>query len=245
MQNAASGSGSTPEGLLPRRESLLARRDCAMRNLNTQQLLLNLFVKILRSPHSLRAGLRLLRASGSVREPSGPEAALRTCSRLFSIICIALLLGCGYRMVGKETHVPPGLNSIAIPTFINQTYEPGIEITLSQSFLREFIQDRRVKIVDRGVADSYLEGVVKSFTIASVSYNRSGFVEQYLAIAIVDLTMKNRAGEILWKESNLAEKQWFQASSIVLINEANKNIAIGQIGRVLAERIRSRIFYNF
>jgi hypothetical protein len=156
-----------------------------------------------------------------------------------------MLLGCGYRMAGKETHVPPGLDSIAIPTFINQTYEPGIEITLTQSFLREFIQDRRVKIVDRGVADSYLEGVVKSFSIASVSYNRSGFVDQYLAITVVDLTMKKRTGEILWKESNLSEKQWYQASSIVLINEANKNIAIQQIGRVLAERIRNRVFYNF
>jgi len=48
-----------------------------------------------------------------------------------------------------------------------------------------------------------------------------------------------------WKESNLAEKQWYQASSLVLVNEANKNIAIQQIGRVLAERIRNRIFYNF
>ncbi len=165
--------------------------------------------------------------------------------RFLVILSITLLLGCGYRMVGKETHVPPGLDSIAIPTFINKTYEPGIEITLTQSFLREFIQDRRVKIVDRGVADSYLEGVVKSFIVASVSYNRSGFVDQYLAMATVDVTMKKRTGEILWKESNLAEKQWYQASSLVLVNEANKNIAIQQIGRVLAERIRNRIFYNF
>jgi hypothetical protein len=30
--NGASGSGSAPEGLLPRRESPLARRDCGMRN---------------------------------------------------------------------------------------------------------------------------------------------------------------------------------------------------------------------
>jgi hypothetical protein len=134
---------------------------------------------------------------------------------------------------------------MAIPTFVNHTFEPGIEIQFTQGFLKEFIQDRRVKIVDREVADSYLEGVVKSFSIASVSYNRSGFVDQYLAIAVVDLTMKKRTGEILWKESNLSEKQWYQASSLVLVNEANKNAAVQQIGRVLAERIRNRIFYNF
>ena len=33
---AASGSGSAPQGLLPRRESPLARRDCRMRNLDKE-----------------------------------------------------------------------------------------------------------------------------------------------------------------------------------------------------------------
>src|SRR4030042_1274983 len=91
-----------------------------------------------------------------------------------SLCCLLLLMGCGYQMVGKETHVPPGINSIAIPTFVNQTFEPGIEVPFTQGFLKEFIQDRRVKVVGRNEADSVLEGVIKSFQIYSVSYDRSG-----------------------------------------------------------------------
>ena len=45
-----------------------------------------------------------------------------------TLICFLLLWGCGYQMVGKTTHLPPGLNSIAIPTFKNKTLEPGIEV---------------------------------------------------------------------------------------------------------------------
>jgi outer membrane lipopolysaccharide assembly protein LptE/RlpB len=156
-----------------------------------------------------------------------------------------LILSCGYQMVGKETHLPPGLTSLAIPTFANQTFEPGIEVPFTQGFLREFIQDRRVKVVDRGDADSTLEGVIKDFRIASVSYDRSGFVLEYQTTVILDLTLKKRTGEVIWKESDLSETRWYRASSSVLFNEANKAVAIQEIGTFVAERVRNRFFYNF
>ncbi len=165
--------------------------------------------------------------------------------KMLPIICMVLLMGCGYQMVGKETHVPPGLNSIAIPTFKNRTFEPGIEIPFTQAFLREFIQDRRVSVVGRAEASSVLEGVVKYFRIYSVSYDPSGFVQEYQTDVILDITLKDRAGKVLWQEIDFAEHAWFRASSSGLINEANKQAAIQEAGRLLAGRIRNRFFYDF
>jgi outer membrane lipopolysaccharide assembly protein LptE/RlpB len=154
-------------------------------------------------------------------------------------------MGCGYQMVGKETHIPPGLASIAIPTFKNLTYEPGIEVQFTQGFLREFILDRRVNLVDRAQADSILEGVVVSFYLFSVAYDRSGLALEYQINVLLSLTLKKRTGEILWQETGLSETWWFRASSDVLVNEANKAAALQQIGRLAAERIKARFFYNF
>jgi hypothetical protein len=162
-----------------------------------------------------------------------------------TFLCLFLLMGCGYRMVGKETHVPPGLNSVAIPTFKNQTFEPGIEVPFTQAFLREFIQDRRVNVVDRAEADSVLEGIVTYFTIYSVSYDKSGFVIEYQANVILALTLKDRAGKILWEEKGFSETAWFRASSSGVSNEAAKQVAIQETGKLAAERFRSRFFYNF
>ena len=148
-------------------------------------------------------------------------------------------------MVGKKTHVPPGLNSVAIPTFKNQTFEPGIEIPFTQAFLREFIQERRVNVVDRAEADSVLEGIIKQFSIYSVSYDKSGFVMEYQTNVVLDLTLKDRAGKVLWEEKDFSEIRWFRASSSVLTNEVNKQAAIQETGRFVAERLRSRFFYNF
>ncbi len=201
----------------------LRNSDCGMRNLNTCLFILNFMAKIVQTPNS----------------------ELRTFSRLFLIIWIALLLGCGYHMVGKETHVPPGLTSVAIPTFVNQTYEPGIEVQFTQAFLSEFITDRRVKVLDRSEADSILEGVIKYFYIASVSYGAAGYVLEYQTTVVLDVTLKNRTGEVLWTVKDLTDTQWYRASSSGLINEANKALAVQQNGRSVAERLRTRFFYNF
>jgi outer membrane lipopolysaccharide assembly protein LptE/RlpB len=165
--------------------------------------------------------------------------------KFLSIIWVVLIWGCGYQMAGRETHIPPGLTSITIPTFVNQTFEPGIEIPFTQAFLREFILDKRIKVVDRSEADSILEGVIKSFNIYSVSYDRSGLVLEYQTTVVMDLTLKKQTGETLWIERDLSETYWYRSSSNILASEANKATAIQQIGRFVAGRIRNRLFYNF
>jgi outer membrane lipopolysaccharide assembly protein LptE/RlpB len=161
------------------------------------------------------------------------------------IFCLLLTGGCGYQWVGKETHLPPGVTSIAIPTFINKTLEPGIEIPFTQAFLREFILDRRVKVVDRKEADSILEGIIIYYDFSAVSFDKSGLAQEYQTNVIIDLTLKERDGKILWRENNFSERAWYRTSSNVLTNEAHKNAGLQETGRLMAGRIRNRFFYNF
>jgi outer membrane lipopolysaccharide assembly protein LptE/RlpB len=154
-------------------------------------------------------------------------------------------MACGYKMAGKETHVPAGLSSIAIPTLKNKTFEPGIEIPFTQAFLNEFIQDKRVKVVSRAEADAILEGVVTDFTAWGVAYDKSGFVLQYMTSIVVNFTLKDRTGKVLWEEKGWTENQWFRASSTGVTNEAAKQVAIQRTAGFMAERIRDRFFYNF
>ena len=165
--------------------------------------------------------------------------------RWIPVFCFLLLVGCGYQLTGSKTHLPPGVTSIAIPTFANQTFEPGIEILFTQAILKEFIRDRRVKILDKTQADSVLEGTIKSFGLQSSSYNAEGFVLEYQATVVVDLILRSRNGEILWKENNLSATGWYRTLSSVLTNEASKSEALQNIGALVAEWVRNRFFYNF
>ena len=165
--------------------------------------------------------------------------------KFLSILFVILLGGCGYQLAGKKTHLPPGVSSVAIPVLVNKTLEPGIEIPFTRAFLREFIQDGRIKVVDRREADAIIEGIIKSFYILSVSYDKSGYALEYQTVVIMDITLKKRDGEILWQEKDLLERAWYRTSPSVIATEDNKNNAIQQIAQSLAERIRNRVFYNF
>ena len=161
------------------------------------------------------------------------------------LVSLCLFFGCGYQLAGKETHVPSGLNSLAISSFINKTFEPGIESAFTEACRKEFIRDRRVNVVDPGQADAVLAGVIRRLLVQSVAYDRSGLVLEYQATVVVDLTLTNRAGRVLWRENNFAETDWYRASSNVLTNESSRALAIERLGQSLAERIRSYFFYNF
>jgi outer membrane lipopolysaccharide assembly protein LptE/RlpB len=169
-----------------------------------------------------------------------------------TVLCLFFVAACGYQLSGKGTHVPPGITSLAIPTFVNQTLEPGIEIPFTQGFLREFIFDSRVKVLGRNEADAVLDGVIKSFRLQSVSYDRSGFVLEYETIVTVDLTLIRKNGEVVWRLNNLSEARWYRASfgEVIpstggILNEASKDTAVQETGKFMAERVKSRFFYNF
>ena len=112
-------------------------------------------------------------------EPFYPRRSLRHCGEVLWVFLLVVLCGCGYQLAGKSTHLPAGVTSLAIPTFNNQTLEPGIEVPLTQSFLREFMFDGRVKVLSPQEAETTLEGSIKDFRIRSVSYNESGLVQEY------------------------------------------------------------------
>lgn len=173
------------------------------------------------------------------------EFTLFTCGLLSLLMWVSVLQGCGYQLVGKETHLPPGIRTLAIPTFVNQTFEPGIEIPFTQGFLREFIQDRRVRVRGREEADSVLEGVIKSFQIYSTAYDRSGVAQEYQLAVVLDLRLRKKNGEVLWVERDLSDSQFYRTSANALMTESNKSAAIQSLARLMAERIRYRFFYSF
>ena len=174
-----------------------------------------------------------------------PRRSLRFCGEILFVFLLVVLYGCGYQLAGKSTHLPAGVTSLAIPTFKNQTLEPGIEVALTQSFLREFMFDGRVRVLSPKEADTILEGSIKTFRIQSVSYNESGLVQEYQVVVTMDLTLTKSSGEILWREDNLTEVRWYRASFGGVINEASKNSSVQELGKFMAERVKSRFFYNF
>jgi hypothetical protein len=150
---------------------------------------------------------------------------------------------CGYRLEGEGFSPSPNIRSIAIPTFTNETYEPGIETIVTNALLKEFIKDRRVKVLGQDEADAVMEGTVRSFNTSSVAYDPAGLVLEYRTWVTVDIIVKRtRRGEVLWSERDLSESDTYRVSSDVRFTEAQKEEAIQVIAGKLAGRIRRGFF---
>lgn len=82
----------------------------------------------------------------------------------FIIFCILVFLICSCRYSFTGASVPPHLKTIAIPLFDDQSGygRATLREELTKKIVERFIQDNTLKIADKNIADSMLEGVIVS-----------------------------------------------------------------------------------
>jgi hypothetical protein len=162
------------------------------------------------------------------------------------IILGALVLflgGCGYTM--KAT-LPEGIKTIAVPTFKNvitpsdrYTYQPGLEIDLTNAVIDDLLFDGNLKVVNEDEADALLLGEIVRYEQESIRYNSSEGVRQYRLFMVVKLTLQNqKTGKVIWTEKNFTgDTEYFiEGGSTVTERTAARN-AIEDLAKKIVNRI--------
>ena len=163
------------------------------------------------------------------------------------ILLGALLVGsCGYQLRGRETNLPPGIHSLAIPIFANQTDQTGVETDVVQALTAKFISSKRLAVTTRNSADALLSGTVKTFSTAPVAVTTSTQVStEYRATLTVFFTFQGtKDGKVLFREE-MSEWRNYPVESDLNATEQNKREAIRRISVLLAERIHELILGGF
>ena len=94
----------------------------------------------------------------------------RMCAGLFCAVLLLNLCGCvGYHL---GSMLPGDIRTVCVPTFVNNTDEPNIEIETTQATIREIQQDGSLKIASCEEADAILEVVLKEYELEPISYGR-------------------------------------------------------------------------
>jgi outer membrane lipopolysaccharide assembly protein LptE/RlpB len=162
------------------------------------------------------------------------------------LLGILLLAGCGYQVRGRETNLPPGIHSVAIPVFANRTDQTGIETDITQALAAKFISTKQLSVTTRNSADVLLTGTVLSFSTTPVAVATSIQVStEYRATVIVDFVFQTvKDGKILFRES-VSEWRNYPVVSDLNVTELNKREAIRRISELLAERVHERVIGGF
>ncbi len=102
----------------------------------------------------------------------------------------ALVSGCaGYR-VGSM--LPGDVKTVYIPTFVNKTTEPLLEIDTTQAVIEQFQRDGSLKVVGENEADAILTVVLTSYRLEPISYRKDirTAAQQYRAFITANMVMR-------------------------------------------------------
>ena len=108
-------------------------------------------------------------------------------------LSIALLPGCaGYRL---GSMLPDDVKSVYIPTFVNKSKEPLLEVETTSAAVEEFQKDGSLEVTTEEAADSVLKVQLLEFALQPVAYRRDvkTATEEYrlTIFASVSLTRKS------------------------------------------------------
>ena len=130
-------------------------------------------------------------------------------------LCIALLIcavvsGCGYSYA--RSRLSDDYSTIAVPAFKNKSFEPDIQIFVTNLLIRELQADGRFRIVDAvSSADLVLTGAITDFEAQAITLSTSDNIGQFKITIRASASLEDtRTGKIIWKKKNLRGADFYE-----------------------------------
>jgi len=103
--------------------------------------------------------------------------------------------GCAGYQLGST--LPPGIESVYVPTFVNNTREPQIETDTTRAAIEEFQRDGTLRVVGRDRADTMVEVTLTGFALEPLRYdrNRALQTEEYRLRITAEIVFKRLGPE--------------------------------------------------
>lgn len=168
---------------------------------------------------------------------------------------MALLLGilmlcstCGYRIRGAAAQLPSGIESLGIPTFVNNTSEYKIEQLITGAVLEEFrIRTRSPVNSSKSDVDSVLLGEIRDVNSVPVAFGtqaigRNTFGSAFLVTVRVSVKwVRLKDSAVLWQNDNFIHSERYILNSNVQDFFSEENPALRRLAKDLAGRLASSI----
>jgi len=164
------------------------------------------------------------------------------------LLVAASLAGCGYRMAGQASRLPPQVKVIAVLPFNNETTWMGLEQKLTTAVMQEFIHRTRYQVTSAAAgADAVLTGRVVSATTAPSVFDpatgRATAVQVTVGVAVeLRDTTSNQA---LYTNSNYIFREQYEVTSDLDSFFDERSTALDRLARDFGATLVSAVLENF
>jgi outer membrane lipopolysaccharide assembly protein LptE/RlpB len=156
--------------------------------------------------------------------------------------------GCGYHTLDAATHLPPGVKTLAIPVFANDTVYNGTATAMTEAVIREFLASTSFRVVPEASADAdaVLHGTILKETIAPLTYNTSTQQSSsFLITMVVSVTLQNRSGKILYQNKDFVYRQQYQSTTVLPTFISEDPAAIQRLSGDFARQLVADVLEGF
>lgn len=157
-------------------------------------------------------------------------------SFLVIILLLILLSGCGYALRPKTE----GAKKVAVSTFANGTFKPGLE-TIARDLLLQRLAQRKVPIVAPSEADWTLQGTITRYSADGVAYDDRDISREYRLTITISAVLKERVSQkTLWEDALSAFSYYYTGPNVAATEIAEHDgatRALEELSQMLASRL--------
>lgn len=161
---------------------------------------------------------------------------------------ISLLTSCGYHTAGKGGSQIPNLNTLAVPTFINQTTTYKVGQTLTSAVVKELLKRTNYKLVyhDDNSADATLHGTVTAAAAFPQTYDPQTSRASSMVVTVnMKITLVARDGRVLYDNPNYSFRDQYQISRDISTFFEEETPALDRLARDFARTLVSDMLEAF
>jgi len=164
-------------------------------------------------------------------------------TRQLLVLALAVQLGvagCGYHTLGAATHLPEGVQTLAVPEFLTRTETYHTETVMTEAVIREFAARTRFRVTpaNNGDSDAVLRGTILTQTVAPLTYNSSTQQStSFLITLVVSVRLTGRDGKILYENKNFVYRQQYQSTANLPTFFEESPAAVQRISREFARAL--------
>ncbi len=149
------------------------------------------------------------------------------------------LCGCAGYQLGST--LPPDIQSVCIPTFVNRTTEPQIEDDMSDATIAQVQLDGSLEVTDCARADTILTVILQSYTVDAISYEQDDVTtaKEYRARVTASIVLRRRStDEVIVDDPAVPGETTFL---VIGDMSSSKRTALPSLSEDLANEIVNRV----
>ncbi len=176
---------------------------------------------------------------------------MRLTSRLGLLAALLATLcasACGYHVAGKAVRIPPDVQTISVPIFINQTKAYRIEQIMTNDVVHELSSRTHYHIVSSpgDDVDATLTGTVLTNDVAPSTYDsQTGRATTALVTVTASVKLVDRHGKVLFENDNYTFRDQYELSADPASFFEEDSMAVRRLSADFARTLVSNVLEAF